>query len=174
MGEPSLMRPYYKPTFLIFVSILLIIGICLFLFLPRSTPVSISVTMVKLDAEGKQIGTADFVMNGSQKDYLFKDSRLDVTFSDFEGLHLWNATISGPEGITGKIYTEGELFDFCCYYPSAYRSETNSGEFVTLAFSKDYDYLLLANDTTKEYYYACVSGTATTEELIRYFAPLGV
>lgn len=174
MHEPTLMRPYYKPTLLILVSILLVIGICLFLFLPRSTPISISVTMVKLDAEGNELGTADFVMTGSQKDYLFKDSRLDVTFSDFEGLRLWNATVSEPEGIIGKIHTNEDLFDFCYYYPSAYRPETNRGEFVTIAFSKDYHYLLLANNTTKEYYYACVSGTATTQELIEYFAPFGV
>lgn len=129
--------------------------------------------MVKLDAKGNQIGTADFVMTGSQKDYLFKDSRLDVTFSDFEGLSLWNTTVSEPEGIVGKIYANEDLFDFCYYYPNAYRPETNRGEFVTIAFSKDYDYLLLANDTTKEYYYACVSGKATTQELIEYFAPFG-
>lgn len=173
MHEPSLMRPYYKSTLLILVSILLIIGICLFLFLPRSTPISISVTMVKLDAEGKELGTADFVMNGSQKDYLFKDSRLDVTFSDFEGLSLSNTTVSEPEGIIGKIYTKEDLFDFYYYYPNAYRPETNHGEFVTIAFSKDYDYLLLENNSTNEYYYACVSGKATTQELIEYFAPFG-
>lgn len=173
MGEPSLMRPYYKPTFLILISILLIIGICLFLFLPRSTPISISITMVKLDAEGNQIGTAEFVMTGAQKDYLFKDSRLDVTFSVFEDPDLLNNVVSHLDGIAGRIF-DTLACDFRFIYPFAYDSETNSLYAVTLAFSKDYDYLLLANNTTKEYYYACVSGSATTEELIEYFAPYGV
>ncbi len=173
MDNVSVFRPNYKRTLLILASVLLIIGICLFLFLPHSTPVSVSVAMVKLDAEGNALGTVDFVMTGSQKDYLFRGGRLDVTFSDFEGLTLLNNGISHPDGMVGRIFND-PVCGFYYIVPSAYNPETNSLQGVALAFSEDYDYLLLANDTTKEYYYACVSGKATAQELIEYFAPFGV
>lgn len=153
--------------------VLVLIVVALVVFLPKSTPLSVSVTTVKLDAEGKELGTATLRINGSIKESRTQGKYLDATFADFDGMRVSNCVINEPDGVVGKLQ-HFEHVDFSHVYVSIIREDGTPGLDATVAFSPDFDYWLFSYSTDGCYYYGSVSGKATTQELIDYFAPFGL
>ncbi len=164
---------------LIVLAVLLVGVITLLLLHPHvaedklsEAPLSVSVTTVKVDAEGNELGTATLGIDGSIIESRSKGKYLDATFADFDGMRVSNSVINEPDGVVGKLQ-RFELVDFSHVYVSVIREDGTPGT-GTVAFSPDLDYWLFSNSTDGYYYYGSVSGKATTQELIEYFAPFGL
>lgn len=136
----------------------------------KGTTISVpqSISTVKVDADGNVLGNITINMRGT-----IDDTKADITIeTPFDGLTTFWLATHEPDGIKGYLLK----FDFADfkYCTLSATNSSNDWFFCNLAFSPDGDYWLFANDTSDIYYYGSVSGTATTEELIAYFAPLGV
>lgn len=139
----------------------------------ETTPQSIAITppaslsTVKLDADGNDLGNVNIKLSGT-----INDTQADIDIEPFGGFSSFVLATSVPEGIAGRL----QQYDFADFYYcniGAYDSR-NVTIGCILAFSPDGDYWLFSNETAEVYYYGSVSGTATTEELVDYFAPLGL
>lgn len=125
-----------------------------------------SLSTVKLDAEGNDLGNVTFNMTGT-----IGDTKADIVFDRLDTYESYNMSTLEPNGVEGGLLK----FDFAEYSFFALTAyQGNNASLFYVAFSPDGDYWLISNESENLYYYACVSGTATTEELIRYFSPLGL
>lgn len=132
----------------------------------ETTPQSIAITppaslsAVKLDANGNALGNVTLKFSGN-----ITDEQADVEISPFDDLVRFMIS-------SGKLLR----YDFADFYFTIVIAYSASQEefYCPLIFSPDGDYWLFSNETAEVYYYGSVSGTATTEELVDYFAPWGL
>ena len=82
-------------------------------FVPRSTPVELSFHVVKLDKNGKDLGTAEVAIRGKKLDYLFQDSRLDVEIAAFDGV-IENVDY-GADVVLSALLPEEKAADFAAH-----------------------------------------------------------
>lgn len=158
---------------IIFISVVLIIFIAVVLyFVPKITPVQLSMGAVKIDGNGNELGTVQLVMSGSKLDYLFKPSRLDVSIQPFDNITAIKpadyATKFGS--IPGMIEPYGSECLYTTY--SGYIKENDDLIVAYLAFSPDLTRWAFCDLRESVYYIASVDNEYTTSELIEYFAGL--
>lgn len=130
------------------------------------TPVSLTLKTDKINKAGQSLGTEEITLNGT-----LYDDRFEVTLNDFGGATQISASKSGE--ICGTLMSY-DFADFKYVILGAYLPVPNRMSSLDLVFSEDLDYWLIADSLNDCYYYASVSGKATTQELIDYFAPKGV
>lgn len=125
-----------------------------------------SLSAVKLDAEGNDLGNVTFNMTGT-----IDGTKADIAFDRLDTYESYNISTLEPNGVEGGLL-KFDFAEYSFFALTAYQGNNTSLFYV--AFSSDGDYWLISNESESLYYYACVSGKATTEELIEYFAPIGL
>ena len=125
-----------------------------------------SLTTVKLDSKGNNLGNITFNMTGT-----IDDKKANISFDRLDTYESYNISTLEPDGIKGGLL-KYDFAEFSYFVLNAYKGNDISLFYV--AFSPDGDYWLISNESEDLYYYGCVSGNATTEELIEYFAPMGL
>lgn len=159
---------------MIFLAVILVVFLAVALyFVPKITPVQLTLDAVKVDGDGNELGTAQILISGSKLDYLFKPSRIDVYIHPFD-----NYTAIGPttyvtrfEEIPGMIENyPGREFLYARYSGFSDRSGYLSS--FRLAFSPDLTCWAFCDHQNSVFYVASVGNECTTAELVDYFAGL--
>lgn len=137
--------------------------------MPKSIAITppASLSTVKLDADGNDLGNVNIKLSGT-----INDTQADIDIEPFDNFSSFVLATLESEGIAGSL----QKYDFADFYycsVGAYDSR-NVTIGCILAFSPDGDYWLFSNEVDNLYYYGSISGNATTEELVEYFAPCGL
>lgn len=137
------------------------------LVLPKTTEISQTFTVNKYSLlTGTLQDTMELTVTGTRQDYLFTDSIADWHLEAFEDFYqIKTTTLSDVEGLIKESASgKYEYVRLLAY------GETVYSTYFTLAFSPDYDYWMMFCDYDNSYYIGSVSGTATEEELLAFFA----
>lgn len=125
-----------KTVFLILglVFVLLLFAYAILARVPKSTtPVDVSLNMVKLDEKGNEIGTVPVTIKGRIEKYWFHEDQLDVIISPFESY-----TEFTPGNLNGL---SGGVSDFHDLLYTPYHGKGPDGyEHFAIYFSKDMKY----------------------------------
>ena len=154
---------------IILISCLSLVAACIYLFPMKTTPLNTTLAATKLDSDGNVLGTAQIPIQGACKDYLLKDTSVELSVSPFGGLN------------SIMFYDNNDYFgftptSFAEYYVHSGTAWVNLSDMVviTLTTSQDYEYWVFhVNDSDEPVYYvASFSGTRTVEEIVQYFKGL--
>ena len=155
------------------VTCVLLIAAALY-FIPWPTPVNLTLTAVKLDADGNEIGTFPVTIKGVKKNYLFQEDVLDVSISPFDGYVWFKPSEDAPSGKEGVI---SKYFDECMQvtYGTAHPEYENM-VFAHLRFTEDFKYITfefyIPEENERVYYIASADENCTTQEVKEYFRTL--
>lgn len=111
-------------------ALILTVFSCLY-FIPRSTPIDITLDAVKYDsssnAYANELGTVQIRIHGTLKEYLFRDDTLTFTVDDFDHLydiHAWDSRNEGSRYVTTTLIEDAEF-----HFSDAFQtSSTVTGE----------------------------------------------
>lgn len=150
--------------------LILLIGALLY-FVPQSTRVSQTLNATKLDKDGNIIGMNEIALQGSFKDYWFRESTLELYVAPFGTLK----SIKIGDDNRGNTTTVPIAFDE--FYTLTYMAwDTSKGDsvFGTITMSQDFEYWVfyVHDDAQPIYYVASASGEHTSEEIVQYFKGL--
>ena len=145
-------------------AVLILVLICL---LPWPTKVDLTLNAIKLDSEGEEVGSQQIIMEGQKLDYLFKDARMNLSFTPFDGFVWIKPTEVQPAGTTGNIWhaLENDIL-YVRYYGCDRAANIH---LLILGFSPDLDRWILLDHTDNVCYVASVNADHTVQELKEYF-----
>lgn len=159
-----------KKKLLLLIPLLLLLALVVLVIYwnPVTTPISVQLDMYKIDRNCNEKGMFPLTLTGEWIKPLFEDERLELTFSEFDGLSRLslsydNETFPGsvPKPLPGLTLQE-------CY-GYAFNSADNQTEFCSVVFSPDLERWMLAFD--KVYYVGSTNSEDTLEVLYDYFMP---
>lgn len=142
---------------------LLIVAAALY-FIPKTTPVDVTVDAVKMDKDGKELGTLQLHITGQYREYLFRQSQLDLKIDDFGNyMHIQGFgfhTIDLPD----RDFRMGSIV------LGAYQVAENRMCTLYMVFTDDYDHFVICDggsNNTEYAYVASVSGQFTAKEIVQ-------
>ena len=94
-------KTHISSLIVILLSCVLLVAACFYLFPIKNIPLNTTLNAVKLDADGNVIGTEQITIQGSFKEYLFKDRLMELKVTPFDRLKSINIVDrSNPMGFT--------------------------------------------------------------------------
>ena len=157
-----------KAKIICILSIVAILAVAAALyFIPKSTPVDLSFHVVKLDKNGKDLGTAELRIQGRKLDYLFRDSRMEVEISPFDGMTIFLLDNDGTSGtITTSVINGYEVMTLTTAF---YNDDEDISGFMDITFTEDMDCFVFYRSLDKVYYVGSASGNYDTRGILNYF-----
>lgn len=158
-------------TALCIVAVLIVAA--LLYFVPKVTPIDVTLNAVKLDEAGNELGTVQIHIKGNKLDYLFQESRLDVQIDPFFsklGFHL-------PDNHNGAQICANSVEDVQIKYAVFGGWTASNPEYIAIHFTEEMDYISLIHtcfgegEGTREtvYYVASANGKYNTQEVLDFF-----
>ena len=163
-------KTHISSLIVILLSCVLLVAACFYLFPIKNIPLNTTLNAVKLDADGNVIGTEQITIQGSFKEYLFKDRLMELKVTPFDRLKSINIVDrSNPMG-----FTPFDLDKFYQYTGTAWEIENPNMLWFTFITSQDFEYWVFRVDKNGEavHYVASLSGSRTVEEIVQFFQGL--
>ena len=136
-------------------------------FIPKSTPVDLSFHVVKLDKNGKDLGTAELRIQGRKLDYLFRDSRMEVEITPFDGMTVF--LLDDNNGSGTITTTEINGYKLLTLSTAVYIADEDASTFMDIRFTEDMDCFVFYRYGDKVYYVGSASGNYDTRGILNYF-----
>ena len=155
---------------IILISCLSLVAACIYLFPMKTTPLNTTLEATKLDADGNVIGTTQIAIQGSFKEYLLNEDKMELTVAPFGGLR----GINFVDRTNSMGFTPIAMDKFYQYTGMAWENESPEMLWITFITSQDFEYWVFRVHKNDEpvYYVASFSGTRTVEEIVQYFKGL--
>lgn len=134
-------------------------------FIPKSTPIDMTVDAVKMDKSGKEQGTVQLHITGEYREYLFRKPQIELEIDDFGNYkHI--------QGISFDILDLPDHgFDMGSITLGAYQAADNCMCFLYMIFTDDFDRFVICDggsNNTELAYVASISGEYTAGEIVEY------
>ena len=156
-----------KAKIITVISIIALLTVAALLyFVPRTTPVDISFLAVKLDKNGSDLGLAQITIKGQKLDYLFRDSRLDVEISPFDGMTVIFVDEDGKGTLTTTEIGGHQLMTLTV---AVYFQEEDDASWLDITFTEEMDCFAFYLSRDKVYYVGSASGNYDTRGVLNYF-----
>ena len=161
-----------KRVFIIVGYVLLLciaVGLCMYA-IPYNTNINTSMQATKMDKDGKVLGTDEIVLQGSFKNYLFKEDKLELaidSFGNLKSIKLANDN-RGNTSIVPVAFDDYFHFTFMAW-------DTTNGKpiFGSITTSQNFDYWVFrVSDNDNPIYYVASANEHTLEEIVQYFQGL--
>ena len=150
----------YKKTIVVValtVAVLVAVGVLLW-NASKTTPIDLQYNATKLDENGEEADVMQIHIQGNYRDYLFREDRLELTVSSFDGL----------DNIRMK---KGSNYVYFSDYGCVLLETQNSSEPLILLFDKEFDKLIFLRDGEVRYV-GSVSGKHTVQECVAFFGDI--
>ena len=144
----------------------MMIGFCIY-HIPMKTPINVTLDAIKIDEHGSEIGTVSIVMQGNLKEYVFRDTCLNVDISSFDGLSDIQPVVVLPSKLTGVVsYTTPHKLGNVIYSANL----GDSKRVLIIYFSIDFQYWLICSRSPDHnngmcYYLASTANSCSLTDL---------
>ena len=149
----------------------ILIALLVISLIPWPIPYHKTMNAVKLDAQGNQLGTVQIQFDGPRWTSLLLADRIRVTTSPIDG---FPSTKVDTGKFTQQITEEFLSLSFGIVSTDFISNDHSHGYSYRLHVSPDFDRWMIhiVVDNAEEFYYiGCVSGEASTQDLLNYFEP---
>lgn len=156
-----------KKELIVIITMIIVAAAILICLWPRTDKIIYTLDATQFNANGEQIGSAQFLVESLQKRTLLQDSQAELSIQPFDGLSWLKIVASGDE--FPAYYQLGEIYYL---FYSAWDQILDEAILCTLAFDAQMDRWMILNNARQTYYVASVSGAYTLEELTSYFSSI--
>lgn len=154
---------------IVVLTCVLLIAACIYLFPIKSTSLNATMEATKLDSDGNVLGTTEISMQGAYKNYLFRESLMELAASPFGGLK----SIKFGDSDDRYGFAPAYFDDFYCIIGSAWDDITGDLVFVSVSMSQNFEYWVFRADYHDQpVYYVASTSEHTVEEIVQFFKGL--